>query len=73
MDLTLGSADRCCWDPDLLEFLDDTMDYGEDRFLALGLVAGVVYAVVYAERQDATRIISVRTADKREHARYFSR
>ncbi|MEA1649896.1 BrnT family toxin [Nitrospirillum sp. BR 11164] len=71
LDLSFG--EQVLLDPDLLEFLDDTLDYGEDRFLALGLVAGIVYAMVYTEREDAIRIISVRVADKREQARYFSR
>lgn len=47
------------------------MDYGEERFNALGMVNGTVFAVTYTERADSIRFISVREADKRETARYF--
>ncbi|CAO3430059.1 hypothetical protein [Azospirillum doebereinerae] len=47
------------------------MNYGEERFNALGLVNGTVYAVTYTERAEGVRFISVPAADKRETARYF--
>ncbi|MDE1148767.1 MAG: BrnT family toxin [Azospirillaceae bacterium] len=70
LDLSFGG--QVLADPALIEFLDESMDYGENRFLALGFVTAVVYAVVYTERPNSIRIISVRAADKREQAAYFS-
>ena len=42
---------------------DLSEDYGEERFLAIGLVEGVLVAVVYTERGDRIRIISARKAN----------
>jgi hypothetical protein len=50
---------------------DDRFDYGERRFLALGLMNGEVIAVVYTERGDNLRLISARKASKHEEKRYF--
>ncbi|CAO3406283.1 BrnT family toxin [Azospirillum sp. INR13] len=69
LDLAFGSD--VLRDPNLIEALDDRMDYGEERFNALGMVAGRIYAVTYTERADGVRFISVRAADKRETDRYF--
>lgn len=51
--------------------VDDTReDYGELRFVALGLLQGIVVSLVYAERGDQVRIISIRKALKHE-TRFF--
>ena len=39
---------------------------GETRFLALGFIGDSVHAVVYTLRQDRTRLISMRRANKTE-------
>lgn len=49
---------------------DDREDYGERRFVALGLLGDMVVSLAYAERGDRVRVISIRKALKRE-ARYF--
>jgi len=69
LDLSFGAD--VLRDPNLIEALDDRMSYGEERFNALGMVAGTLYAVTYTERADGVRFISVRAADKRETDRYF--
>ena len=69
LDLRFGA--QVLRNPDLLEAVDESMDYGEERFNALGMVDGKIYAVTYTERSDGIRFISVREADKRETARYF--
>jgi uncharacterized DUF497 family protein len=51
--------------------LDDRYDYGEIRYLSLGLLKGHVILVVHTEQDDVIRIISVRKATKYEEARYF--
>ena len=52
---------------------DQTMAYGEQRFIALGLIGTSVYCCVYVERGPTVRVISLRKANKRETARYFQR
>jgi len=55
----------------LLLTVEDTREaYGEPRYVALGVLHGVVVSVAYAERRDEVRIISIRKALKHE-ARYF--
>ncbi len=49
---------------------NENVEYGEDRYVALGLFRADVYVVVFTLREDTTRIISVRKADKREMRRY---
>jgi uncharacterized DUF497 family protein len=45
---------------------DDRRDYGEDRFIALGLIAARVHVCVYTVRAGHIRIISLRKANRRE-------
>ena len=51
--------------------LDDRYDYGEKRFLTLGLLKGSVVAVVHTESDDVIRIISARKAERYEEIKYF--
>ncbi|MDQ5845523.1 MAG: BrnT family toxin [Acidobacteriota bacterium] len=52
-------------------FLDDRFNYGEIRFLTLGLLWGRVVAIVHTETDEAIRIISARKASKNEESIYF--
>jgi uncharacterized protein len=45
---------------------DTRRDYGEQRFVAYGLIRGRMYVCVYTLRGDAYRIISLRKANRRE-------
>jgi hypothetical protein len=45
-------------------------DHGEDRFLATGLVEGLLITVAYTERGDGIRIISARKANNDEQRAY---
>ncbi len=56
---------------DTLLMEDDRLDYGERRFVSLGLLRGYVIVVVHTERSGATRIISARKATKNEQRIYF--
>ena len=47
-------------------------DYGELRFVALGLLDGFVVSLAYTERNDKVRIISIRKAMKHEARFFFS-
>lgn len=51
--------------------LDDRFDYGEARFVTLGLLNGIVLAVVHTETDDIIRIISARKATRYEEENYF--
>ena len=54
-----------------MAMIEDTgEDYGEPRYVALGLLEGVVVSLVYAERHDQVRLISIRKALKHE-TRFF--
>lgn len=56
--------------PMLVE-LDDRIEYGEDRWAAIGLLHGIVVIVVYTERRrDTIRIISARKANRHERRKY---
>jgi uncharacterized protein len=50
---------------------DDRFDYGERRFVTLGLLEGRVVSVVHTETARRTRIISIRKATCREEESYF--
>jgi len=51
---------------------DDRYDYGEERFVTLGILDGRVVAVVHTESEDLIRIISIRKATKYEEKEYSS-
>jgi uncharacterized DUF497 family protein len=51
--------------------LDDRFEYGESRFLTLGLLKGDVVSIIHTETDDVVRIISVRKASKNEENIYF--
>ncbi|MFN8498876.1 MAG: BrnT family toxin [Anaerolineae bacterium] len=52
---------------------DDRFDYGETRFVALGLLRGRAVAIVFVEYEDTIRIISARKATRHEERAYFER
>ena len=51
--------------------LDDRFDYGEDRFITVGVANGIVLAVAHTESDDEIRLISARKATKDEEEGYF--
>jgi len=58
-------------DPRHLEELDATVDYGEERWLAVGYVRTFEIAVVFTFREKKTRIISARKATPYERKKYW--
>jgi uncharacterized protein len=50
---------------------DDRFDYGERRFVTVGVLKGRVVVVAHTESGEAIRIISVRKATKNEEINYF--
>ena len=53
-------------------FEDDRFSYGEQRFVTLGLLAGVPVSLVHTESEHEIRVISFRKATGREAQIYFS-
>ena len=52
-------------------FEDDRLSYGEQRFITLGLLAGIPVSVVHTENDHEVRVISFRKATNREAQTYF--
>ena len=52
-------------------FEDDRFSYGEQRFVTLGLLAGIPVSVVHTETEHEIRIVSFRKATRREAAIFF--
>ena len=50
---------------------DRRFDYGETRYITLGLLKGYVIVVAHTEERDMIRIISARKATKNEERKYF--
>jgi uncharacterized DUF497 family protein len=63
-------AAEACEDFYALIELDDSEDYGEDRFILIGRAAGGLLTVVYTERNQRIRIISAREANDYERRNY---
>jgi len=64
------AAARVFDDPFAIEWLDNRHDYGEERYVVLGVVDGRLLAVVCTARDDVTRIISARGAEPYERRLY---
>ena len=59
------------YDAGRVEAYDGREDYGEDRWVTIGLVYSAVLYVVYTVRQEDTiRLISARKADASERKQY---
>jgi uncharacterized DUF497 family protein len=59
------------FDPGRIESFDGREEYGEDRWVTVGLACAVLVAVAYTIRSEETvRIISARKAIANEHKQY---
>jgi len=67
--LSLSEAEKLEWD-DALIWQDTRHDYREARMIAIGAMGGRLYCVVYVDRNDVRRIISLRKANQREFDDY---
>lgn len=67
--VSLAEAAHIEWDT-ALEWRDDRYDYGEPRYIALGAIGDRLYCVVFVDREDNRRIISLRKANAREVSKY---
>lgn len=59
-------------DPFAIERIDDREDYGEERFVTIGMAEGnILLYVAYTEREERFRLISARRATHHEQEDYF--
>lgn len=65
-------ADACLiFEGFTLDAPEKRLDYGEERYISIGMAGGVVVlAVVHTDRRGVRRIISARQANKEERGRY---
>jgi uncharacterized protein len=49
---------------------DNRKDYGEQRYIAIGLIDEVLYVTVFTPRNDRPHVISLRRANLRERRKY---
>jgi uncharacterized DUF497 family protein len=59
------------FDGDVITFEDQRSDYGETRYITLGLMKSRVLVVAHTESDDVIRIISARKATKNEQKYFF--
>lgn len=52
-------------------FEDDRDDYGEERFITLGLLRSTVVVIAHTERNNQIRVISLRKTTKHEQKIFF--
>jgi uncharacterized protein len=57
------------WDTALIA-QDTRKDYGEHRYIAIGLIDEVLYVTVFTPRNDRPHVISLRRANLRERRKY---
>jgi uncharacterized DUF497 family protein len=55
----------------IITSVDDRYDYGERRFLTVGLLGSRMVSIVHTVSGECVRLISFRKATKREQAKYF--
>ena len=67
--VSLDEAARLDWDRALVK-PDSRADYGEPRQIGYGPIGRRLYCVVFVDRGDTRRIISLRKANNREIDRY---
>ena len=68
-DLDFADAHEI-FDGPILEKLDSRDDYGEERYVGVGLLRNIVVVVVYTERGDKARLISLRKELKYERTEF---
>ena len=70
--VSLQAATGFNWDT-ALEREDDRFDYGELRFVAIGLIDARLYVMVFTQGSDddVVRIVSLRPTEKHETKYYY--
>lgn len=58
-------------DPFAIEWIDDRVDYGEERVNLIGRCGGMIVHVTWTRRGERIRIISARRAVRHEQDTYY--
>lgn len=66
-------ATRVFLDENRLEWIDTRRQYGEPRWITIGLIESVEIAVAYTVRGETIRLISARKAERHEREDYWKR
>ena len=61
------------FDNPMLKKIDNRKDYGEERWIALGELDGIVIVMIYTHRGHNIRVISIRRANRDERKTYQER
>ncbi|MGD0962070.1 MAG: BrnT family toxin [Methylomonas sp.] len=69
--ISLALCTELEWESALI-WPDTRYDYGEERMTGLALIDSRLYCVVFTDRDDSRRVISLRKANIREVKRYVS-
>jgi uncharacterized protein len=67
--INFSQAERFEWETAMVE-IDERFDYGELRETATGFMGDIPHVMVFTQRDDAVRVISLRKATKAERRRY---
>lgn len=67
--VSLGAASDFEWD-DAVVWPDERKDYGEPRMVEIGYIGNRLHVIIFVDRGDERRIISLRKANKREESIY---
>jgi len=70
-EVDFADAERVFTGP-TFTFEDDREDYGEQRWVTLGLLGEQVMVIVHTETEDEIHVISMRKADKDEQLLFFT-
>ena len=70
--ISLAAAELMFYGP-VHEFVDNREEYGEDRIIAQGFIAGRLFICVYTWRKEIRRIISLRKTTRKETNAFFKR
>ncbi|MBQ3433791.1 MAG: BrnT family toxin [Selenomonadaceae bacterium] len=68
--ISFETAANVFFDENRIEQLDEFHSDEEERWQVIGMVDEILF-VIYTERDDKTRIISARRADKKERRMYY--
>ena len=55
----------------IFTFADERFNYGEERFITIGMLHGAVVVIAHTESNNEIRIISMRKATQNEQKIYF--
>lgn len=69
-NVTFEEAMLAFEDPDGIDEIESSMHYGEERWKLIGVAEGKVLVVIHTPRENRTRIISARKAERHEREDY---